>query len=102
MLLITSVITGMAHGQAPATGHMVLCSGSMTVTVYVDADGRPVHAPHICPDCVLAADGLTINVTGASVRAGQTARRAGPALAHWPQKRGIQTVRARGPPVQQL
>ena len=32
---------------------MVICTGSGPLMVYVDADGNPVQAPHICPDCVL-------------------------------------------------
>ena len=45
---------GMARGQAPAAGEMVLCTGNGIVTVSIDADGTPVESHTLCPDAALA------------------------------------------------
>lgn len=42
-----------ARGAAAATGQMVICTSDGLATVYVDAQGAPTGAPHICPDCML-------------------------------------------------
>lgn len=54
-LVMSGQIAAQAKGASPATGHMVLCTGSGAVVVFTDADGRPTAQPHICPDCVLSA-----------------------------------------------
>ena len=43
-----------ARGASAATGQMVICTGTGPVVVYIDDEGQPTAAPHICPDCVLA------------------------------------------------
>lgn len=53
MLVITGQSMAAQRGAAAATGQMVICIGLQTVTVYVDDEGNPTAAPHICPDCVL-------------------------------------------------
>jgi hypothetical protein len=52
VLAMTSQSMAVARGAAAATGQMVICNGSGTMTVYTDAEGAPTMAPHICPDCV--------------------------------------------------
>ncbi len=44
---------GMARGQAPATGQMVICTGNGIVTISVDAEGNPVESHTLCPDAAL-------------------------------------------------
>lgn len=51
-LVLTSHAMATARGAAVATGQMVICTGEGTITVFTDADGAPVAAPHICPDCL--------------------------------------------------
>lgn len=53
VLLATSHSAAVARGAPQAIGQMVICSGTSVVTVYVDAQGQPTEAPHLCPDCAL-------------------------------------------------
>lgn len=52
-LAFTSLTMAQARGAAAATGQMVICSGLGTTIIYVDADGQPTQAPHMCPDCLM-------------------------------------------------
>ncbi|PRY25486.1 hypothetical protein CLV78_102666 [Aliiruegeria haliotis] len=49
---LSAVGFGMAIGQAPAAGQIVICSGHGLLTVSVDADGKPVESLTLCPDAV--------------------------------------------------
>ncbi|APX13616.1 hypothetical protein [Tateyamaria omphalii] len=53
VLVVTSQSAAMARGSATAVDQIVICSGSTVVTVFVDSDGQPTTAPHLCPDCAL-------------------------------------------------
>ncbi|WP_152464279.1 hypothetical protein [Sulfitobacter sp. THAF37] len=53
MLALTSQSMAVARGSAAATGQLVLCTGTGPLAVYVDAQGNPTGAPHICPDSAL-------------------------------------------------
>ncbi|MFK7837719.1 MAG: hypothetical protein AB8B60_16040 [Sulfitobacter sp.] len=53
MLALTSQAMAVARGSSAATGQMVLCIGDEAVAVFVDAEGQPTRAPHLCPDCVV-------------------------------------------------
>ena len=53
VLALTSQSMAVARGAAPAAGKVVLCSGGGFVAVYLDAEGEPTSAPHICPDAAL-------------------------------------------------
>ncbi|SFC35089.1 hypothetical protein SAMN04488094_10472 [Tropicimonas isoalkanivorans] len=44
---------GMARGQVPVAGQMVICTGNGIVTLSVDADGNPVASHTLCPDAAL-------------------------------------------------
>jgi hypothetical protein len=70
MLALTSQAMAVARGASAATGQMEICSGTSAVTVYVDADGAPTTAPHICPECIVIALGCTaplIITTGGAI-----------------------------------
>lgn len=54
ILSLTGIALGSARGQAPVVGQMVICAGTTTVTVAVDADGQPVRQTHFCPDMALS------------------------------------------------
>lgn len=54
MLVLTGQSMVLARGAAAATGQIEICIGADIVTVYVDENGQPTQAPHICPDCVLS------------------------------------------------
>ena len=54
VMVLTSQTMAVARGMELPSGEMVLCIGDGSVTVYVDADGQPVDAPHYCPDCAAA------------------------------------------------
>ncbi|MEM8653413.1 MAG: hypothetical protein AAGF36_01610 [Pseudomonadota bacterium] len=53
MLVVTSHSAAMARGSSHAVDQMVICSGTTVTVVYVDAEGQPIDAPHLCPDCAL-------------------------------------------------
>lgn len=53
VLLFTSHGAAMAHRAPHAVDQMVICVGATAVIVYVDDEGQPVEAPHLCPDCAL-------------------------------------------------
>lgn len=53
MLALTSQSMAVAKGASAAAGQMVLCTGTGPMAIYVDADGLPTSAPHICPDSAL-------------------------------------------------
>lgn len=57
VLSLLVVLTGQgvaaSRGMDRAVGHMVLCTGTGPVVVYVDAEGQPTRAPHFCPDYAL-------------------------------------------------
>ena len=98
LLVLTSQSMAVARGASAATGQMVLCIGSTTQTVYVDAEGQPTTAPHLCPDCILVLSttddfyaGETKQQNNRDARA--RLHRAAPILAF--RDRGFQ---ARGPP----
>lgn len=55
VLALTGHSMAVARGASAATGQMILCIGTQSITVYVDAEGQPTAAPHICPDCVVGA-----------------------------------------------
>jgi hypothetical protein len=100
VMLVTSGAMAVARGQAyDATGAVIICTGHGVIVAWVDDEGQPVEAPHLCPDCVLASvDPVPVMAT----------RRADTQMAtalHWPRPaqvvplsapRGIQ---ARAPPV---
>lgn len=53
VLMVTGQSMAVARGASAATGQMVLCIGSGSITVYTDDEGQPTSAPYICPDCAL-------------------------------------------------
>ncbi|MEL6451505.1 MAG: hypothetical protein AAFQ19_09600 [Pseudomonadota bacterium] len=53
VLVLTSQQSVVARGMDRAVDHMVICAGTETVVVYIDAEGAPTAAPHHCPDCAL-------------------------------------------------
>ncbi len=54
-LVISGQAIALAKGASPATDYMVLCTGHGTVILFTDQNGDPTAAPHLCPDCTLAA-----------------------------------------------
>ncbi|MEO9650802.1 MAG: hypothetical protein ABJ360_06290 [Roseobacter sp.] len=52
MLVLTGQSMAVARGSMAAAGQMVICTGVGTTTVYIDAEGNPTAAPHVCPECI--------------------------------------------------
>ncbi|WP_298356411.1 hypothetical protein [uncultured Litoreibacter sp.] len=53
---------GMAVARTAPDGQtMVICTGMGVETVTLDANGEPIDAPPICPDCVIHAVGVLEN-----------------------------------------
>lgn len=61
-LVVTAQAFALARGAAPVAGQMVLCIGTGSVTVNIDADGQPVGTPHICPDAALTLLGQDVMI----------------------------------------
>ena len=53
VLLVTSQSAAVARGAPHAVDQILICSGTSVITVFVDADGQPTEATHLCPDCAL-------------------------------------------------
>jgi len=53
LVILTGQGVAASRGMDRAVGHMVLCTGSGPVVVYMDAEGQPTRAPHFCPDYAL-------------------------------------------------
>ena len=53
ILALTSQMMAVTRVGTDAAGQVVLCIGAKAVVVYVDDEGQPTAAPHICPDCAL-------------------------------------------------
>lgn len=54
ILVVTAQAAAFARGQAPAEDRAVICAGSTTITVYLDAEGQPTAAPELCADAAQA------------------------------------------------
>lgn len=54
VLAFTGHSMAAARGASPAIDQMVLCIGNGSVVVYMDENGAPTSAPHICPDCTVS------------------------------------------------
>lgn len=52
VLLVATSAQGVAaaRGMPAASGRVELCTGTGPAMVYVDAQGAPTAAPHLCPD----------------------------------------------------
>ena len=98
VLIVTSGAMAAARGQSGGTGSMIICAGQGPVVVTVDADGQPVDAAHICPDCAL---GL---FAAAAAAMADTVRPTGHTLLEWSAEpathrtTGISAANARAPP----
>jgi hypothetical protein len=55
LLVLTSQTMAIARGAAPPVDQLVLCTGAGSVTVLLDAEGKPTGQVHICPDCIFSA-----------------------------------------------
>lgn len=54
LLVATSGAMAVARGHAKTVaGQVILCTGQGVLQVAVDAQGQPVGAIHICPECAL-------------------------------------------------
>lgn len=54
LIVLTAQSAAVARSMPDASGQMVICTGTGPVMVYVDRDGNPTRAPHICPDYALS------------------------------------------------
>lgn len=54
IVALTSLTMAVARGQGRPVGEMVVCLGLGTISVPVDAEGRPTGPVHLCPDAAPA------------------------------------------------
>ncbi len=52
VMLLTAQGMVDARGDTGAVGHMVICTGTGPVVIYVDDEGNPTEAPRYCPDAL--------------------------------------------------
>ncbi|WP_116130946.1 hypothetical protein [Tropicimonas sp. IMCC34043] len=91
---------GMARGQMPAAGEIVLCTGQGVVTISVDDRGNPVERHTLCPEnsaTLLAA--VALPAPALPVLPVVHWRRARPVVLACPQCGLARTRHARAPPV---
>lgn len=100
VLAATSVPMAVARAQAPAAGLVELCIGERSVTLAVDADGRPLGHRHLCPDCVPAVTTDLPPAAQGPVRPVALPRRSAPAPASSPTRPAAASAPppARAPP----
>ncbi|MBK0326514.1 hypothetical protein I5535_04320 [Rhodobacteraceae bacterium F11138] len=72
LLLLTSESMAVARGAPGPGGQIELCTGTGPVMVYVDENGAPIGAPHVCPDyaltllaCIATPDSAPLPVVSA-------------------------------------
>lgn len=99
MLLATTGAMASTRGMMrDATGQMVLCIGTGSVTVNVGADGQPIEAAPMCPDCALGH----LDATFLRAKAPQLIERASVLARNWDveigQGRAAIRACARSPP----
>lgn len=73
VLATGSVTMALARHQMRAVGQTVICTGYGSVTLSVDANGRPTGPRQPCPDCTPALAALAA-VTHPTLRAPSTLR----------------------------
>ena len=79
LLALTGQTMAVARGATDAHGQMIICTGHGPVAVWVDGDGQPTDAPHVCPDCIAQAlTGILADNPDATQQACLTARRSFP------------------------
>ncbi|MEO9778098.1 MAG: hypothetical protein ABJH07_04580 [Sedimentitalea sp.] len=54
LVALTGQAMAIARGAPGPAGLVELCTGGGPVMVYVDEDGEPVGAPHLCPEYALS------------------------------------------------
>lgn len=99
MLVFTSLSAGVARGTATPVGVVEICEGVTSVSLTVDAQGKPVRHVHLCPDGVMSLVTQTVGpidfVAPVSVWVAVSPVMARVAVTG----RGGVVARARGPPL---
>ena len=100
MLTFTGQSMAVARGMPGPDGRIELCTGHGPVMVYVDADGQPVSAPHLCPDGALSLIQTGFDAPDVSFTAAPAPRKLRFHIAHSPDvgHKG-RIAQARDPPV---
>ena len=66
VIALTAQSAALARTMPDANGQMVICTGKGPMLVHFDANGDPIDAPQICPECVLtlfaAFDGIDLQI----------------------------------------
>lgn len=68
LLTLTSVTAAVARGQMAGATEMVVCAGGGTMTVTMDAAGRPVAHVRHCPVCTAASAAVAGAVAPVTLR----------------------------------
>ncbi|WP_299374980.1 hypothetical protein [uncultured Tateyamaria sp.] len=99
MLVMSSIGFATARGADPAVDRMVICIGASAQVVYIDAEGRPTAAPHLCPDCTLHALDAVLPTQGHVAHPMRLAKGSGLTGNGSAKQSPDSTTRVRGPPL---
>jgi hypothetical protein len=99
VLALTSQSLVVARGGAQPVGQIVLCTGTGPVTIAVDADGQPVAAQHLCPDCLPGFAVVLVSPPTLGLWQGPERRMGTVAMGRHAVTRGQPPSVARAPPV---
>ncbi|MBC2834252.1 hypothetical protein [Paragemmobacter straminiformis] len=99
LLSLTSVTAAVARSQMAGATELVVCAGSGTAEITLDATGAPISRPHHCPVCTAASAGI---VAGVAPQVQRPVTRSEPQVCAMPLPdagAGAPVPSARGPPV---
>lgn len=99
LLIVTAQSVAVARGMPGPAGHMVLCTGSGPVMIFVDANGTPTDPPQYCPEGALALLGAVALTAMADARPQGMSRARGLPVAPAEHIRHTHVATARGPPL---
>lgn len=99
IVALTSAHTAVGRAEAKGAIGVLICADGATVTILLDASGKPVAKRHGCPDCVLGGLGLAGGVVQAMAPVLARRRAARPARGRHAAPRAVPALLARGPPV---
>lgn len=98
MLAFTGLSMAVARGAPGPAGEMVICTGQGPVMIYLDAEGQPVDAPHLCPDGALSLIQSGVNAPFVMMRVAIAHRVVFPQSADLAQGMAYRIAQARDPP----
>jgi hypothetical protein len=98
IVALTSAHTAVGRAEARGAVGVLICADGATVTILLDATGKPVAKRHGCPDCVLGGFGLAGGAVPVAAPALGRRRGVRPGRGRHAAPRPVPALLARGPP----